>query len=301
MQSSRGDIAYFNFGLDLLGLAYSPSVQPNRLACIDEGTSIAVAGSTLALLDLNCADIDPGAVEGTPDNGNVVKHSFASPLIRESIAVPQVSPGSSLQGCCRVTSGLAYAVDSRANVVVARAGGAGGWSCSHVGAGNVPFSDGFSAIAAIDSASAVTCHYLSRRLQWTDVAGGVSARGTSALFNPTAIAAIGGNGPAAGSVAVTEGRCISIWDHRMKENGMRQLHLLIACCLCIILFSCTNNISFKNNKRHLLCSDGCSFRSSSGPSSLWTVLSKCVVCVTVFCTPLLIDLTVSNTRLCYII
>lgn len=216
--SSNQNIAYFNFGSDFLGLIDSPTIQANRLSCIDENLSMVVNGKTLTMLDLNCDVIDSSTVEGVPDDGNVVKHSFAHPSRKVSIDIPEMKAKSSFQGCCRVSAELAYAVDSRTGVVVARANSfSGHWACSYIKSDRAPFSGGFAAIASIDGTNtATTCHYLSKQLQWMDVSNGHSIRTCGSLFNPTAIAAVGGTG----QVAITEGRCLSTWDHRMKENGI---------------------------------------------------------------------------------
>jgi hypothetical protein len=223
--------AYFNFGSEFLDLIQSPSVQPNRLSCIDSNLSVVVNGNTVTFLNLECQL--PDTIDLNPDDGNVVKASFAKQTIQQSMQISELGAYCNLQGCCKVTNELAYAVDSRCNLFAVKpstsTGANGQWSYSCVTSENIPFSGGFSAVTPVLDCNAATIHYLSKQLQWMDMAGSRTIRRSLALYNPTAVDTVTSDGAANGTLAVSEGRCLSIWDHRMKENGITIAHY------CVIL------------------------------------------------------------------
>ena len=214
-----GSAAIFNFGSNLIDPIIAPSVQPNRLSCLSESQSIVVNGRTVSIVNTNTKELQLSSVQEQPDAGNVVKHQFAEPSVCVSMAVSEIAASSCLQGCCRVGDGLAYAVDSRLNVVVAREQVKDTkWDYSFLPADSCPFTNGFSAVTALsESDIAVTNHYLSKMMKWVDVRNGQSIRSSITLYNPTAITSMDTSNSSC--VAISEGRCLSIWDHRIKENG----------------------------------------------------------------------------------
>ena len=223
MKNSFSDMAahFGSFPFITKGIC-DPSVQPNRLVCLDRENIAVCDGNSLHLLTINQITVDENNC--AIDDGNVLISSAYSCGHHEMMQYESSGP---LQSICRVESTSSVACVNAAGGVFMTSYKArevsGIESYEFTGTHTSPRSEatgaGWAGICCLAD-SLATAHYMSKEISWVDTTTLQTIRSSVSTGNPTCLAP-GDAAVGTESVLVTGDMtgAVCIWDARQGGRG----------------------------------------------------------------------------------